>query len=165
MTFALWAVVLLGQFAAITALVGTPRPWTPQGEFGGYTSVELLGFGQLLVDRGAAESYRMLLVYADTVFVVLFGLWVVLSLRPRLWLGIALAVVYALFDLGENLQLAQHLSWTTGHTRLEGWVLYPPEDGPARLLVSWFTTAKLGAFVLLVAGILARDVIGWRRKA
>jgi hypothetical protein len=150
-------VVIQTRIVPVTGMALQPR-WT------GYTYAEVTHFGVQLMRSGLGEVYRNVLVYADSAFVLAFGLWVALDFRRWPWFGVILAVVYAGADLGENILLYRELSWSWGVTsEAVGWILFPPASEGGTPIAAAFTVVKLVLFCVLTLGILARDWVRWRR--
>lgn len=156
--FVLWVTVLGAMAYVSTTMIKPATGVVLQSQWRGYDIQALSDFGLKLGTSEVANLYKFTLLYADSVFVLLFGLWILVSIR-RFWIGAALAVLYAVADLGENFQLASKFWWIWSHNQVSGWVLYPPVDAPPQALVAYFTQAKLLLFVVIVVAILGRDLI------
>lgn len=72
----------------------------PQSSFASYSDAHLWNLGQALGPEVLA-TYRAVLVWLDTAFILCFAAFVALAVWPRRWL-LPLPLAYALVDLTEN---------------------------------------------------------------
>lgn len=132
----------------------SPDRFLPQAAFMGYSSADLWAFAQGVgQDPDAVSLYTTLLGWVDPAFIVLFSLWVALTLRPRV-LGIVAALVFALLDMSENIGLLYTLmSFRWEYTFLEFKDMPLPAVSTDMTALSVVTSAKLTLATLLVAVI------------
>ncbi|MEC3860319.1 hypothetical protein VK792_03405 [Mesobacterium sp. TK19101] len=143
----------------------SPGRFLPQAAFTGYSTADLWAFAQGVgQDPNAVSLYTSLLGWVDPAFIVLFSLWVALTLRPRM-LGIVAAVVFALLDMSENIGLLYTLmSFRWDYIFLEFKDMPVPVVSGDMTFLSLLTSAKLTLATLLVAVIAVQAIAGRKAK-
>ena len=126
----------------------------PQAELGAYSDAALLEMGEVLRANELTGLYKAVLLNLDPLFIVVFGIWVMLSHVARnslAWslLGVALAVTFMALDFSEDMMLAARLGLTSNGVPEAG--LYVAEVSK----VHWITLAKYSVFaVCLISTVL-----------
>ncbi len=132
----------------VIVLKGVVEPhvgFLPQAELGAYSDSALLKFAQDLEGLGRLGLYKGIVLFADTVFIVLFGLWVLVgnllcSSVSWCWVGLCLAPFFIALDFSENTMIISRIA-----------VVNNGDLDPATMLadvslVHYVTLAKYGAF-------------------
>lgn len=83
----------------------------PQAELGAYPDSALVQLSKELSAKGLDGLYKSLLLIVDFIFIVTFGLWVMLVHMTRSavswrFVGVALAVAFMALDFSEDMMLA-----------------------------------------------------------
>lgn len=122
----------------------------PQTSPLGYSGQDLARFFATMADSQVLAAYRALLVWGDTVTVVLFAAWIVLSFTARI--GAVLAGAYLATEIAENAALLVALHGAVG----AGLDVVSTDMA----LAGWFTIAKFAVALPIVATILWREIRG-----
>lgn len=129
----------------------------PQAEFQPYTDIALQELAQDLRDSGWDRVYRALLLGVDFIFIVMFGLWIMLvhmsrsSIYWRFW-GVTIGALFMAFDFSENMMLAVRMGFASRGTFDAGALSADVSE------VHYVTLAKYGivALCLLSAFVATR---------
>lgn len=155
------AVCVFVGMAIVLKLVVEPHVgFLPQAELGAYSDSALLKFAQDLEASGRLWLYKGIVLFADTVFIVLFGLWVLVgnllcSSASWRWIGLGLVPVFIALDFIENTMIINRIAEANSGD------LDPATMHADVSLVHYVTLAKYAAF----AFCLISTLIATRRQA
>lgn len=161
---ALALIVLLIEWITLYRMVGPLTGFfLPQMHFGAYTSGDLFTFATALSEnQDRFDLYERFLQWVDPVFILLFCLWLLKAMRPRL-LALAALLCFAMLDLAENALLLYYL----GDLRMV-LIVAEASDAPALdaamqdptvLFLSYITSAKLALGVLSAAYTIGSGIV------
>lgn len=149
------ACVFVVMAATLQIWIAPNISFSPQSSFAPYSDLELLEIAGQLQTSGLAALYKIILVFVDSLFIVLFGLWVMLAhfrLPNVSWraFGVILACLFMALDFSEDLMLATRLGLATKGN------LDPSQMTDAVSTVFHVTLGKFAAFAAsLISTLLA----------
>jgi len=147
------ACVFVAMAAALQIWIAPNISFSPQSSFAPYSDLELLEIAGQLQGKGLATLYKIILVFVDSIFIVLFGLWVMFAhfRLPNVgWrtVGVILACAFMALDFSEDLMLATRLGLANQGN------LDPSQMTAAVSPVFYVTLAKVTAFVACLLSTL-----------
>ena len=156
------AFVIFALMALILQVWIAPNvSFLPQAELAPYSDADLLALGAELRDQGLARLYKFALLILDPIFIVAFGLWVMLMHVTRgstVWslLGVALAGGFMALDFSEDLMLAVRLGLSSAGL---------PDPAQYSAEVSRIHSITLAKYAVFAACLISTVIVSRKPRA